>query len=159
MTSAPLRVGVTTGLWIWREALADRRLAIDRIADAGIDHVFFADHVSFHDGSGKDGMVQATAIANLHGQLGIYAGVYLLALRHPVTVARQICDVAQMAPGRFTFGVGVGGEDPAALQGAAWDEVLSRGAEDGRGDPAVVEGTAMGGMGRRGREGSRLRPE
>ena len=111
MTSAPLRVGVTTGLWIWRESLADRRVAIDRIADAGIDHVFFADHVSFHDGSGKDGMVQATAIANLHGQLGIYAGVYLLALRHPVTVARQICDVAQMAPGRFTFGVGVGGED------------------------------------------------
>lgn len=111
VSPAPLRVGVTTSLGLWRQPLAQRRTDTDRIADAGIDHVFFADHVSFHDGSGKDGMVQATGIANLHDSLGIYAGVYLLALRHPVTVARQICDVAQMAPGRFTFGVGVGGED------------------------------------------------
>ncbi len=111
MRLAPIRVGVTNALSMWRQPLAERRVAIDRIADSGIDHVFFADHVSFHDGSGKDGMLQATGIANLHDTLGIYAGVYLLALRHPVTVARQISDVAQMAPGRFTFGVGVGGED------------------------------------------------
>jgi len=111
VTPPPIRVGVTNALSIWREPLAQRRIAIERIAASGIDHVFFADHVSFHDGSGKDGMLQATGIANLSDSLGIYAGVYLLALRHPVPVARQICDVAQMAPGRFTFGVGVGGED------------------------------------------------
>ncbi len=38
-------------------------------------------------------------------------GVYLLALRHPVTVARQLATIAQLAPGRFSFGVGVGGDD------------------------------------------------
>jgi alkanesulfonate monooxygenase SsuD/methylene tetrahydromethanopterin reductase-like flavin-dependent oxidoreductase (luciferase family) len=108
---APIRLGVSTGLGLWYRSLDERRGLLDQIADSGIDHVFFADHVSFHDGSGKDGMVQATGLANLHETLGVYAGVYLLALRHPVTVARQICDIAVMAPGRFTFGVGVGGED------------------------------------------------
>jgi alkanesulfonate monooxygenase SsuD/methylene tetrahydromethanopterin reductase-like flavin-dependent oxidoreductase (luciferase family) len=42
---------------------------------------------------------------------------------HPVTGggtvlldARQLADVAQLAPGRLTFGVGIGGEDPHELQ-------------------------------------------
>ena len=38
-------------------------------------------------------------------------GVYLLPLRHPVLVARQLADLSQIAPGRLTFGVGIGGED------------------------------------------------
>jgi len=37
--------------------------------------------------------------------------VYLLALRHPVTVARQLATIAEAAPGQLVFGVGVGGED------------------------------------------------
>ena len=32
-------------------------------------------------------------------------------LRHPVLVARQLADIAQIAPGRLVFGVGIGGED------------------------------------------------
>jgi len=107
----PLRVGITTPLGIWAEPLAQRRACVERIAGHGLDHVFFADHVSFRDGTGFDAMVQATGIANLHPTIGIYSGIYLLALRHPVIAARQIVDVAQMAPGRFTLGVGVGGED------------------------------------------------
>jgi alkanesulfonate monooxygenase SsuD/methylene tetrahydromethanopterin reductase-like flavin-dependent oxidoreductase (luciferase family) len=37
--------------------------------------------------------------------------VYLLPLRHPVLVARQLSDLGQLAPGRLIFGVGIGGED------------------------------------------------
>lgn len=111
MSPPPLRVGTTTPLEIWAEPLAERRACVDRIAEHGLDHVFFADHVSFRDGIGFDAMVQASGLANLHPGIGVYSGVYLLALRHPVTAARQIVDVAQMAPGRFTLGVGVGGED------------------------------------------------
>ncbi len=111
MSPAPLRVGITTAFDIWAEPLAARRACVERIADHGIDHIFFADHVSFRNGTGLDAMVQAASLANLHPTIGIYSGVYLLALRHPVVAARQICDVAQMAPGRFTLGVGVGGED------------------------------------------------
>jgi alkanesulfonate monooxygenase SsuD/methylene tetrahydromethanopterin reductase-like flavin-dependent oxidoreductase (luciferase family) len=84
---------------------------MERVAAAGLDHVFFADHVSFKAGMGMDGMVQAAALSQLHPTLKIYLGVYLLALRHPVTVARQLATLGEMAAGRIVFGVGVGGED------------------------------------------------
>mgnify|MGYP003746750977 CR=1 FL=1 len=56
-------------------------------------------------------MVSAAALANLHPEIGIYLGVYLLPLRHPVPVARQLANLAEMAPGRISFGIGVGGDD------------------------------------------------
>lgn len=62
-------------------------------------------------GHGNDGMVTAAALANLHPDLGVYLGVYLLPLRHPVPVARQLANLAEMAPGRIRFGVGIGGDD------------------------------------------------
>ncbi len=81
------------------------------VHDAGIDHLFVADHVTFRDGRGMDGLIQAAGLLALHPELAAYVGVYLLALRHPVVVARQIASIAEVAPGRLTFGVGVGGED------------------------------------------------
>jgi alkanesulfonate monooxygenase SsuD/methylene tetrahydromethanopterin reductase-like flavin-dependent oxidoreductase (luciferase family) len=82
-----------------------------RVAEAGIDHVCCGDHVSFVAGAGFDGLIQATALAMLHPALPVYSGVYLLPLRHPVLVARQLADIGRLAPGRLIFGVGVGGED------------------------------------------------
>lgn len=89
---------------------AARRM-LGRIADAGIDHVGCFDHVSFRDGSGFDGLIHATALAVLEPRLPVFIGVYLLPLRHPVLVARQLADIARIAPGRLVLGVGVGGED------------------------------------------------
>jgi alkanesulfonate monooxygenase SsuD/methylene tetrahydromethanopterin reductase-like flavin-dependent oxidoreductase (luciferase family) len=60
---------------------------------------------------GTDGMVRAAGLSQLHPTLGVYIGIYLLALRHPVTVARQIATLTGMAAGRIVVGVGVGGED------------------------------------------------
>jgi alkanesulfonate monooxygenase SsuD/methylene tetrahydromethanopterin reductase-like flavin-dependent oxidoreductase (luciferase family) len=62
-------------------------------------------------GVGFDGLVQATTLLMLHPTLPVYTGVYLLPLRHPVLVARQLADLARIAPGRLIFGVGIGGED------------------------------------------------
>ena len=106
-----VRVGVTPGIDIWTRPWDERRKVIELVADTGIDHVFFADHVSFLVGHGHDGMVVAAGVANLHPTLGIYIGVYLLPLRHPIPVARQLANLAEMAPGRISFGVGVGGDD------------------------------------------------
>jgi alkanesulfonate monooxygenase SsuD/methylene tetrahydromethanopterin reductase-like flavin-dependent oxidoreductase (luciferase family) len=101
--------------------------------EAGIDYVCCGDHVSFF-GLGFDGLVQATALAMLHPTLPIHVGVYLLPLRHPVLVARQLADVAQLAPGRLVLGVGVGGEDrhevsmsgvDPATRGKRMDECLA----------------------------------
>jgi alkanesulfonate monooxygenase SsuD/methylene tetrahydromethanopterin reductase-like flavin-dependent oxidoreductase (luciferase family) len=82
-----------------------------RVHDAGLDHVCCGDHVSFFVGAGTDGLLQATALAMLHPTLPVSTGVYLLLLRHPVVVARQLSDLGRLAPGRLVFGVGIGGED------------------------------------------------
>ena len=86
-----------------------QRAALAAIADAGIDHVFTADHVSFIDGSGIDGPVRLAALGALEPRLGLHLGVMLLALRHPLVAARQIATLAEYAPGRVSSGVGVGG--------------------------------------------------
>ncbi len=88
-----------------------RRALIARIRAAGLDHVFMADHVSFHTGFGMDGFIQAATAAALDPELRVYIGVYLLALRHPVVVARQVATLCESAPGRLVLGVGLGGED------------------------------------------------
>ena len=87
-----------------------RRLLAD-VRESGLDHVFVADHVSFHTGFGLDGMIQAAQLTALDPSLRVHIGVYLLALRHPVPVARQIAQIAESAPGRLHLGVGIGGED------------------------------------------------
>jgi alkanesulfonate monooxygenase SsuD/methylene tetrahydromethanopterin reductase-like flavin-dependent oxidoreductase (luciferase family) len=84
---------------------------VAQIVDGGIDHVFVADHVSFHVGAGMDGLINAATLTALDPRLKVCVGVYLLALRHPVPVARQLATLAESAPGQLILGVGVGGED------------------------------------------------
>src|SRR5690606_3451281 len=83
---------------------------------AGIDHIGLCDHVSFHVGTGFDGLLSAGTVLALSERLQVNTGVYLLPLRHPVLVTRQLADLAQLAPGRLTFGVGLGGEDPHEVE-------------------------------------------
>ncbi len=91
-------------------------LLTERIAAAGIDHVTVGDHVSFADGHGADGLVQATALLCSHPSLPVETGVYVITLRHPALVARQIATLSSIAPGRFTLGLGIGGDDPRELE-------------------------------------------
>jgi len=87
------------------------RALLGRISDAGIDHVGCFDHVSFRNGAGFDGLIRAAALAMLEPRLPVFVGVYLLPLRHPVLVARQLADIERIAPGRLVLGVGIGGDD------------------------------------------------
>jgi alkanesulfonate monooxygenase SsuD/methylene tetrahydromethanopterin reductase-like flavin-dependent oxidoreductase (luciferase family) len=80
-------------------------------AEAGVDHLCVGDHVSFFVGAGSDGLITATSLLARQPELPVYVGLYLLPLRHPMTVARQLATIAQLAPGRLTLGVGIGGED------------------------------------------------
>jgi alkanesulfonate monooxygenase SsuD/methylene tetrahydromethanopterin reductase-like flavin-dependent oxidoreductase (luciferase family) len=86
------------------------------VESSGIDGVFSGDHVSFHNGTGYDGLIEATALAVASNRLTIWNAVYLLALRHPVPVARQVASLSALAPGRFMFGIGLGGEDRHELE-------------------------------------------
>ena len=105
------RVGTLADDQMLTGPLARRRELLERVRQSGLDHVFMADHVSFFTGFGMDGLIQAATVAALEPDLGIHIGVYLLALRHPVPVARQIATLCESAPGRLVLGVGVGGED------------------------------------------------
>ncbi len=116
MSVDPIRVGVVLreqDLGAWSGRLSE--LAGHAVA-AGINHLTVGDHVSFANGHGADGLIQAAALLSAHPALSVQTGVYLLALRHPAVVARQLATLAQLAPGRFTFGVGVGGDDPTELE-------------------------------------------
>ncbi len=104
-------VGVSVPWGLWSLPPDGQRRLLGRIADAGVDHVFTADHVSFRNGSGMDGLVTLAAVGGLEPRLDLQVGVYLLALRHPMVAARQIATLAEAAPGRLTVGVGVGGDD------------------------------------------------
>jgi len=106
-----IRIGTLADDSILYGAHLERRALLDRAVSLGIDHVFVADHISFRNGFGMDGLVQAATAAATEPTLGVYVGVYLLALRHPVATARQLSTLCASAPGRIVLGVGVGGED------------------------------------------------
>jgi alkanesulfonate monooxygenase SsuD/methylene tetrahydromethanopterin reductase-like flavin-dependent oxidoreductase (luciferase family) len=110
-TGAPVRVGMFPPLALLEQDREAARAFLRQVAAAGIDHICCGDHVSFFAGMGFDGLMQAAALAMLHPVLPVYTGVYLLPLRHPVLVARQLADIARIAPGRLVFGTGIGGED------------------------------------------------
>ena len=113
---------------------SQHRELIERVDDAGLDHLVIGDHVGFFNGSGADGLLAAAGILTVSARLSVNTGVYLLPLRHPVVVARQLADLASLAPGRFVFGVGVGGEDRNEVQNCGVDPA-TRGCSNGRGHP------------------------
>lgn len=126
-----------------------RRDLIAGVADVGVDHACVGDHVSFKVGAGDDGVVAAASILSLHPQLPVYVGLYLLPLRHPVPVARALASIAALAPGRLTFGVGIGGEDRHEIEicgvdprtrGRRMDECLTVLRQLLEGEPVSFEG-------------------
>lgn len=128
------RIGLFPPFDLLERGAEAARAFLAAVGDAGLDHVCCGDHVSFGEGAGFDGLVQATALTVLHPTLPVHTGVYLLPLRHPVLVARQLADLDRLAPSRFVFGVGIGGEDrrevrmcgvDAATRGARMDECLT----------------------------------
>jgi probable F420-dependent oxidoreductase len=87
---------------------------------AGIDGVFSGDHITFH-GLGNDGLMNLAPIAAVTSKLLLRTSVYLLPLRHPLEVALQCAMLDQLSAGRFTLGVGVGGEDPGEFRALGLD--------------------------------------
>lgn len=95
---------------------SERRRLVAELADSGLDHVHCGDHVSFHDGYGWDGFVNAVTFLALHDTLHVHLGLYLLPLRHPMMVARQLSTLWEYAGSRLVFGVGIGGDDRREIE-------------------------------------------
>jgi len=134
MSAGPVRIGLRPPHAVFRGAPGTLQALVGRAEDGGLDRLCVGDHVSFRGGAGNDGLIEATALAALSRRLTIATSVFQLPLRHPVPVARQVATLAGLAPGRFEFGVGVGGEDRAEVRmcgvdpstrGARMDESLA----------------------------------
>ncbi len=91
--------------------------------DTGLTSVAVGDHLAFALPI-DDSILGLGMVATLSEKITIATSVYLLPLRHPALVAKQTITLSRMAPGRFIFGVGVGGEFPGefALAGIPHNE-------------------------------------
>src|SRR5260370_15900721 len=61
-------------------------------------------------------MLQMAQAAGVRRSMQLGTAVYLLPLRHPTPVAKQVSTLDHLTEGRFIFGVGVGGEFPNEYQ-------------------------------------------
>jgi len=81
---------------------------IDRL---GFDSIWVGDHISFPIPF-LDPFLMLAQAAVVSRRLLFGTGVYLLPLRHPGPVAKQVATLDHLTGGRFIFGIGVGGEFP-----------------------------------------------
>src|SRR5215472_9800100 len=91
--------------------------AARRAEAAGFDGVYVGDHL-LHPHPLLESVVTLAAVAASTGRISLGPCVMLLALRHPVVLAKQLGTLAAFAPGRLRVGVGVGGEYPAEFTAA-----------------------------------------
>jgi probable F420-dependent oxidoreductase len=90
------------------DELADLVGLVDR---CGYDSMWVGDHVAFTIAI-FDPLMQLAQAAVLSRRLMFGTDVYLLPLRHPTPIAKQVSTLDHLTEGRFIFGVGVGGEFP-----------------------------------------------
>ena len=111
-----LRIGLITihrrtepasGAWLPR--IAELRELVELVDATGYDSLWCGDHISFPMAI-LDPLLQLAQAAVVSTRLTFGTSVYLLPLRHPVPVAKQVATLDHLTEGRFIFGVGVGGE-------------------------------------------------
>jgi alkanesulfonate monooxygenase SsuD/methylene tetrahydromethanopterin reductase-like flavin-dependent oxidoreductase (luciferase family) len=114
-------VGMRVPYGLFQQEPGPLRLCVQRAEMAEVDRLTVGDHVTFRGGIGFDGLLQTAVLGALTTRMVVQTAIYLLALRHPVPAARQMATVANIAPGRFVLGVGVGGEDPDEFRACGVD--------------------------------------
>jgi probable F420-dependent oxidoreductase len=79
--------------------------------DSSLEYLWVSDHIVWY-GPMHDSLTLLTAIAARTHRVRIGTAVLLLAMRHPVLVAKAIASLELLSGSRLTLGVGVGGEYP-----------------------------------------------
>lgn len=105
----PLDRGLTFGFHTRMGTPDHVREAVTIAERFGYSAISLGDHLSFAIPI-LDPLIQFAAAAALSDKVTLISAVYLLPLRHPGPVAKQVATLDHMAGGRFIFGVGVGGE-------------------------------------------------
>ncbi len=113
-----LRIGLQTihrcpepaaGPWLPR--IDDLVALVAQVDRCGYDSLWVGDHIAFTTPI-LDPLLTLAQAAVASRRLLLGTGVYLLPLRHPTPVAKQVATLDHLSEGRLIFGVGVGGEFP-----------------------------------------------
>jgi probable F420-dependent oxidoreductase len=105
----PLASAPTYGVITTAASVDDARAVAERTEAQGWDSLWVGDHVAFTVPI-YDPLIQLALLGAFSKRLRLGTSVYLLPLRHPVPVAKQVATLDRMLGGRLEFGVGVGGE-------------------------------------------------
>ena len=95
----------------WLPTIDELAALVRLIDDCGYDSLWVGDHLAFAV-SILDPLLQLAQAAVVSRRLTLGTNVYLLPLRHPGPVAKQVASLDHLSEGRLIFGVGVGGEFP-----------------------------------------------
>ena len=93
----------------WLPDPEDGRTMVELVDRLGYDSLWVGDHLSFAIPI-LDPFIQLAQAAVYSSRLMLGVGVYLLPLRHPGPVAKQVASLDHLSNGRLILGVGVGGE-------------------------------------------------
>ena len=110
----------------WLPMIDEMQALVGQIDRCGYDSIWVADHI-WYPAAILDPLLQLAQAAMVSRRLLLGVGVYLLPLRHPVPVAKQVATLDHLSEGRLIFGVGIGGEFPKEYE-ACGVPVKERGA-------------------------------
>ena len=105
----PLDADVRFGFSAGFASAPAARATVELAERLGFDSLWVGDHVAFPMPI-LDPLLQLALAAAHTERLWFGTSVYLVPLRHPVLIAKQVATLDLLCGGRFVFGVGVGGE-------------------------------------------------
>ena len=120
----------------WRPTIDEMASLVELVDRCGYDLLWVGDHLAFAV-SILDPLLQLAQAAVISRRLTLGTNVYLLPLRHPGPVAKQVASLDHLCEGRLIFGVGVGGEFPQGVRRRRRAADRARRPAVG-GDPAVA---------------------
>ena len=95
----------------WLPSIDEMREFVELVDHYGFDSLWVGDHIAFAVAI-LDPLLQLAQAAVVSRRLILGTAVYLLPLRPPAPVAKQIATLDHLTEGRLIFGVGGGGEFP-----------------------------------------------
>ena len=99
----------------WVPDLEDASGLVRLVDELEFDSLWVGDHVAFAIPI-LDSITQLAWAAAQSNRLEFGIAIYLLPLRHPTPVAKQIAALDHLCGGRLLFGVGIGGEFPGEFK-------------------------------------------
>jgi 5,10-methylenetetrahydromethanopterin reductase len=126
------------GVWLFPAAPAARLVdAVVRAERLGLDEVWLAD-----EGVAREPMAVLAAAARETTRIGLAVGITSPVLRHPGALAATAATVDELSGGRFTLGLGIGGDKSLAPFGLVADGPVARMTDAIATARAVLDGRA-----------------